>query len=365
MSRISALASRHEALGSSLPLWNNMGAPITYATDKNVEAKAICEAAGLLDVSALTVVRLKGPDATKLADHISPRNIAKLKAGKAIYGPILTTEGTICDDAITYKISEDELMHVFGGESLERLQESLDSLALDATITVEEDLHNISLQGPKSVEILAPLVDIDLPALAFFSHSSATILGHPCRISRTGFTGERGYEIFVDREVAPKVWDGLLEHGAAHGLMPCSLSCIGSLRIEAALLFHHIDMDDTHTPWEVGLGFTVNKKKGDFRGKEAVLAAEGKEKIKLVGIEVNHNAALTKGDVLQIDGNDVGVVNSPTYSQRLQKSIALVHVDPSHAAIGTKLDVVGQDISTSAIVVEIPFHDPKRERLIG
>ncbi len=359
--RTSALASRHVALGSGLEDWNGMGTAWTYRTDPDDEHDAIRERAGLFDMSPLKKVFVRGPDAARVVDHVITRDLRRVAPGQSAYGAILTERGTVCDDAIIANNGGDEWMHCHGsGESMERLQES--AAGLDVDIELDDDLHDLSLQGPKALELLAAHTPLDLAAMPYFHQQATELFGHPCRISRTGYSGERGYEIFASAAVACDIWDQILGHGAALGVMPCSFTSLDKVRIEAALLFFGYDMTAEHTPWEVGLGFTVHRDKGDFRGKQAVLAAEGKERFLFAGISVEHDDALAGGEALKLDGESVGVVNSPCYSHRMNKSLALVHLRPDATAPGTRLEVAGDDFNGSAAVESIPFYDPDKSR---
>ena len=145
--------------------------------------------------------------------------------------------------------------------------------------------------------------------------------------------------------------------------MPCSFTSLDKVRVEAALLFFGYDMTAEHTPWEVGLGFTVSRKKGDFRGKEAAMASKGKERFLGAGIVIDHNDMVAGGEKLMLNGEDVGIVNSPAYSHRMNKSLALVHLRPDAATAGTQLQVVGEDVTYSAEVNSIPFYDPQKIRV--
>ena len=209
---------------------------------------------------------------------------------------------------------------------MERLLESAEGL--DASVELDDDLHNIAVQGPGSLQLLDEYTSMDLESLHYFEHGKTDVFGHNCRISRTGYSGERGYEILAGSDVIVDIWDQLV----GLGVMPCSFTALDKVRIEAALLFFGYDMTAEHTPWEVGLGFTVNRNKGDFRGKAAVLASEGQERFKGAGISIDHEDALAGGEILKLNGEDVGVVNSPAYSHRLGKSLALVHLRPDACA---------------------------------
>jgi aminomethyltransferase len=361
LSRSSALASRHLELGSGLEDWNGMGTAWSYHSDPNDEHDAIREAAGLFDMSPLKKVFIRGPDAARVVDHVITRDMTAIQPGMSAYGAILTEQGTVCDDAIIANNGGDEWLHCHGsGDSMPRLQES--AAGLDVDIELDDDLHNISLQGPKALQLLDAHTPIDLNAMPYFHHQATELFGHPCRLSRTGYSGERGYEIFAGAAVVGELWDQILGHGAELGVLPCSFAALDKVRIEAALLFFGYDMTDEHTPWEVGLGFTVNRNKGDFRGRDAVFATEGKERFVAAGIAIDHDDALAGGEILRLDGEDVGVINSPCWSRRLNKSLALVHLQPHAARPGTRLQVAGDDFNGTATIEKIPFFDPGKTR---
>ena len=360
LSRTSALASRHTELGSGLEDWNGMGTAWSYHSDPNDEHDAIREAAGLFDMSPLKKVFVRGPDAARVVNHVITRELSLIEPGQSAYGAILTEQGTVSDDAIIANNGDQEWMHCHGsGGSMERLQES--AQGLNVSIELDDDLHNISLQGPKALELLNAHTAMDLEKLKYFEHQSTQLFGHSCRVSRTGYSGERGYEIFVSGASVGDLWDQILGHGKSIGVMPCSFASLDKVRIEAALLFYGYDMTDEHSPWEVGLGFSVNSN-SDFRGKQAAMAAKGKERFVAAGISIDHDDALAGGESLQIDASEVGTLNSPAYSHRLGKSLALVHLSKAAAVTGTRLEVVSDDFNASATVEAIPFFDRSKSR---
>ncbi len=357
--RTSALSDRHRALGSDLGDWNGMGVAWEYSSDPCDEHDAVRTAAGLFDVSGLKKVWVRGPDALAVLDHVVTRNMKVIYPGKSAYGPNLTEEGTICDDSIMFNMGGDEWLLVHGsGHCLERTKES--GAGKNVDIEFDDDLHDISLQGPKSVEFLNAHTPLDLPSLKYFHQERTELFGHPCIVSRTGYSGERGYEIFATAEHVGDIWDQIVGNGASEGIAPCSFTCLDKIRVEAALLFYPYDMTEETSPWEVGLNWAMSKDT-DYRGREAALALKGKEKIMVAGIVADHDDALAGGEKLMLDGREVGVVNSPVYSHRMQKSLALVHVAPEASAPGTKLRVEG-DISCGATVEATPFHDPQKTR---
>lgn len=358
LSRTSTLASRHTELGSGLEDWNGMGTAWSYNSDPCDEHDAIREAVGMFDMSPLKKVYIRGADAQQVVDHIITRDMTKIGPGFATYGSILTEQGTVCDDAIISNNGNGEWMLCHGsGESMERLQES--AAGKDVDIEFTDALHNVSVQGPKSLDVLNANASTDLSRLKYYQHEETELFGHPCRVSRTGYSGEKGYEIFADETVVGDIWDKL----SAQGVMPCSFASLDKVRIESGLLFFGYDMTAEHTPWEVGLGFTVAKDKGDFRGKEAALASQGKERFKQVGLVVDLEDMAVGEEVLSLNGEEVGVLNSPAFSHRMNKSLALAHVRPDAAVAGTSLQVKGGDIDCTAQVADLPFYDPQKLRV--
>lgn len=358
--RTSVLSDRHRALGSDLGDWNGMGVAWDYATDPCDEHDAVRTAAGLFDVSGLKKVFVRGPDALAAVDHVITRNMQVITPGRSAYGPNLTEQGTICDDAIIFNLGDGEYMVVHGsGKCMERLAESAAGKNVD--VEFDDDLHDISLQGPKATSFLDAHTPADLAGLKYFHQLKTELFGHPVIISRTGYSGERGYEIFARADHVGDIWDQILGLGKSDGIMPCSFTCLDKIRVEAALLFYPYDMSEENSPWEVGLDWAMSKKGDDYRGRDAAAALQGKEKIKVAGIVADHDDALAGGESLTLGGANVGVVNSPAYSHRMKKSLALVHVSPDASAPGTKLRVEG-DISCDAIVAETPFYDPQKTR---
>lgn len=356
LSRTSALAARHTALGSGLEDWNGMGTAWTYNTDPNDEHDAVRDRAGMFDMSPLKKVFVRGPDAQAVLDHLTTRDMSKIAPGKAAYLCVLTDAGGIADDAIVSNNGGDEWMIVHGsGDTMAQLEASADGR--DVQLEFTDDLHDLSVQGPDALNILNPHCDIDLGTLAYFEHAPATLFGHPCHISRTGYSGERGYEIFANSTEIVDIWDQLVEVG----VMPCSFTALDKVRIEAGLLFYGYDMTDENTPWEVGLGFTISNSKGDFRGKNALLAAKGNEKINNVCLDIDHYDMVEGGETLSLDGAEVGVINSPCHSHRMGKSLALAHIRPG-IGTGSVLKVTGENFETTATVAANPIYDPNKSR---
>ncbi len=361
LSRTSALADRHRALGSGLEDWNGMGTAWGYDTDPNAEHDAIREAAGMFDMSPLKKVRVTGVDAAAVVDHTHSRDLARLKVGQSAYGAVLTERGTVADDAIAFSNGTEEWLFVHGsGTSMELLEASAEGK--DVSIELDDDLHIISLQGPAALGLLESATDADLAPVPYFHHIHALLFGRKAMISRTGYSGERGYEIFAGADDVGDIWDAIVAEGVETGVMPCSFAALDKVRVEAALLFYGYDMTDEHHPSEVGLGWALSRSGADYRGKAAALAAIGSERFVGAGIAIDHHDMIAGGETLQLDGTGVGTVNSPAFSHRLDKSLALVHVAPAAAVPGTALTVVSESTEYSARVEAIPFFDPDKTR---
>lgn len=360
-SRTSALASRHRALGSDLEDWNGMGTAWTYHSDPEREHDAVREAAGLFDMSPLKKVRVRGPDATRVLDHAMTRDMTRVAPGHSVYSAVLSDRGTVSDDAIAANIEQNDWLYCHGsGESMARLRESAEGLNVD--IELDDDLHDLALQGPLALELLNQVCDQDLGDLAYFQHRTAVLFGHRVQLSRTGYSGERGYEIFAGGDAVCDIWDGLLSEGERLGVMPASFTALDKVRIEAGLLFYGYDMTEEHYPSEVGLGFTINTDKADFRGRDGALSARGNERFHQVGLIIDASDGLAGAEKLLVDQEEVGIVNSPAWSHRMQRSLALGHIRPDNSKHGTIIDVRGDGVSTTATVARLPFHDPDKRR---
>lgn len=215
--RISALADRHRALGSNLEDWNGMGTAWTYSSDLADHHEAIRTRAGLMDVSGLKKVHYVGPHAQSLLDWATTRDIGKLYPGKSVYAAILNEEGRFIDDCIVYRTGPNAFMVVHGsGTGYERLVRS--AYGRQVAVLFDDDLHDLSLQGPAAVDFLAEYVP-GIRDLPYFHHVQTRLFGRPVTISRTGYTGERGYEIFCKAADAPLIWDTILEKGQPLGII--------------------------------------------------------------------------------------------------------------------------------------------------
>ncbi|MFL9711674.1 aminomethyltransferase family protein [Methylobacillus sp. Pita1] len=364
MSRNSVLNERHRALGSKLDekAWG-MPIPSSYSTDVNDEVVAVRTKVGLYDVSALNIVNVSGQDAEKLIDLLVARDITRLKPGHSLLAAILTEKGGICDDIMVIRDSQTEFRLSHGGGDTKQQLAKL-SGGLNVRVEPDNDVHILSLQGPKSLAVLGPLVDFDLSALEYFQHVKATLFGKQAYIARGGYSGELGYEIYAKAADTVLIWDELLKAGAPWGIVAASWNSLELTRIEAGLLFYPFEMPEGDTtPWEVNMGWGVDlNKPGEYCGKAAVIASQGKQRVVQIGLIAKSAKALSAGDAIIIDGQRVGVVTSASYSHYLMQSLALAHIKPEFAAKGTNVVVQNAHGNIEAYVAPLPFYDPLRLR---
>jgi aminomethyltransferase len=360
--RISALDATLRALGAEMGEWNDMAVAFGFPCDPHLEHDAIRETVGMWDTSALTKIQVRGSDALAAIDYLVTRDMTRIGVGQSAYCPILRDDGHFCDDAIVFHVAEDHFLVASAiGPTHELLQDYAHNRNLD--IELDEALHIITVQGPSSVELLDAQTDTNLRDLPFCHQLRTTLCGKDMMLSRTGYSGERGYELFMGAEVVVEVWQALMERGQAFGLRPISFAGLEMVHIESGLMAYGAEATEQNTPWEVGMGWAVSRSKGDFRGKQAVFELEGKEKVKFFGIVADHDDVVEHGAELSIDDQIVGHVTTPAYSRRLGKSLALVHLVPSAAVAGTSLQLKGPTIQCRATAAGIPFVDPQRSRL--
>ncbi len=367
--RASALAHRHAEIGGELEDWNGMGTAWFYDhTPERAKAdyEAIRTKAGLMDVSGLKKVHVVGADAAYVIDRVTTRNVEKIAPGRSTYASILNSEGKFIDDCIIYHIAVNSWMVVHGtGTGMEQLASV--AAGKNCEILFDDDLHDMSLQGPVAVDLLAQ----EIPAvrdLAYFGLMQTRLYGRDVMISRTGYTGERGYEIFCRAKDAVHLWDSILEAGKDMGVRPTQFSTLDMLRIESYLLFYPGDNSETFpfddepcgdTLWELGLEFTVSPGKQGFIGAENHYALEGKERFKIYGVKLSDSMDQMEMHArVMHDGKDVGVITYGLSSELNNYSVAIARLDPAVAKAGTKL-VVRQPDGTelAATAEEMPFYD--------
>lgn len=366
-SRTTVLESNHVILGAGLVDWNDMAVAWTYHTDPDEEHAAVREAAGLFDLSGLRKVHIKGPDAYATVDYLLPRDMSKIYIGKSAYTLILTKDGGIEDDAIVYRLAEDHFLLVFGtGGTAKQLE--IAARDRDVEFYLDDDTHCLSLQGPKSVEFLDQHADIDVNEIKYFHQQEATLFGHKILIARTGYSGERGYDLFVPASAASDIWEAILKQGRHEGIKACSFVCLNIIRMEAGLHFYPYDMCTNTTPWEATLGWSVSTTKGDYVGKEGAMKTRGNQRFYFCGFIADHDEAVGEavggGEKIYAFGKEAGIVTGSLYSYRLRKSIGFAHVQQFAAEVGTPLVIHGP-VTVTAEVVKLPFYDPEKKKPRG
>ena len=332
--------------------------PVQYAGVIE-EHRAVRTAAGLFDVSHMGEVRVSGAGAEAFLQRLTPNDVSKLVPGRAHYSGLLTDQGTYVDDLLIYRLAPEDFLVVVNASNAERDFEWIASRAEgDVQVVNQSDQYALlALQGPKAVEILTGLTETDLSKIKYYGFAQGRVAGVPALLSRTGYTGEDGFELYLSPEDAPAVWRRLLEAGAA----PAGLGARDTLRLEAAMALYGHEIDETTTPFEAGLGWVVKLDKGDFLGREALAAQKGQGiPRKLVGFEIQGRGIARQGHAVVSNGDRVGGVTSGTWSPTFEKALGMAYVPPALAAPGTALaiDVRGKELP--AVVVEIPFY--KRPR---
>ncbi|MDT1062446.1 aminomethyltransferase family protein [Paracoccus sp. CPCC 101403] len=369
--RFSTLADRHRALGSELEDWSGMGTAWSYAKgDPDAEYMAIRTKAGLMDVSGLKKVHITGPAASHVIDRATTRNMEKLMPGRSVYATMLNDAGKFVDDCVVYRTGPNAFMVVHGsGQGFEQL--SMAANGRDVAIRFDDNLHDLSLQGPLAVDYLAKHVP-GIRELPYFAHLQTSLFGKPAMISRTGYTGERGYELFVRGQDAPMVWDRILEEGAEMGIIPCRFTTLDMLRTESYLLFFPYDNSEMYpfadqpggdTLWELGLDFTVSPGKQGFRGADEHYRLKGKERFKIWGLKLEGDKVPGNGAPVLRDGKQIGVVTQAMHSPLNNWTVAIARLPVDCANDGTKLTVNcethGQIAATTGTM---PFFDPDKKR---
>lgn len=366
--RHSALAHRHAEIGGELEDWNGMGTAWFYDhTPERAKAdyEAIRTKAGLMDVSGLKKCHVTGADAAYIIDRCTTRNVEKVAPGRAVYAAMLNSQGKFIDDCVIYHLAVNSWMVVIGtGTGME----SLTSVAAgkNCTVLFDDDLHDMSLQGPVSVDLLATEV-AGIRDLAYFGIMQTRLYGRDVMISRTGYTGERGYEIFCRAKDAVHLWDSILEAGKDMGVRPVQFSTLDLLRTESYLLFYPGDNSETYpfedgpcgdTLWELGLEFTVSPGKIGFIGAENHYSAKGKERFKIYGVKLEGTVAADEGAQLLQDGKKVGDVTFGMYSDVNGHNVGIARMPVAAATPGTALTVRNADgTEIKAIASDMPFYD--------
>ena len=353
--------------------------PNDYTKHGVIEEYNACrEKAVLIDLSSLRKFEIIGPDAEELMNYTLTRNIKKLSIGQIVYSAMCYDNGMMFDDGTLLRLSETGFRWICGDEYAgEWLKEVAKNKNYKVSIKNSTDqISNVSIQGPKSREILKKLIftpptQPTISELEWFRFTICRIehlQGIPLIVSRTGYTGELGYEVWCHPKDAPKVWDKLMEAGKDYGLIPAGFAALDKLRIEAGLILFGNEFDGQQDPFEAGVGFTVplKTKENDFIGKNILTERKANPQKKLVGLELIGKEPAGHGDCVHIGRSQVGVITSGCLSTILNKNIALCRIDNKYSEIGTEVEVGkidGHQKRITAKIVPFPHFDPKKTRV--
>ena len=354
------LVDRHVALGARLIDFAGWRMPVQYTSILD-EHRAVREAAGLFDLSHMGELWVEGGEAAAALDGAVVSAPSRLAVGRAQYSMIVGPDGGILDDLIIYRLAEDRFMVVANASNAGVVSDAL-AERLGGTRAVLDD-HSlatglVAVQGPRSVDILRPLTDVDLDALRYYAIADGRVAGITAQVARTGYTGEDGFEVFVETGRTGELWDALLPAVGAAGGVPVGLGARDTLRLEAGMPLYGNELDRATTPFDAGLGRVVKlDKPGDFVGRAALekIAAEGPRK-RLVGLVMEGRGIARHGYPVHAGDARTGTVTSGTQSPTLGQAIAMAYVTPPDGDDGQIIDVEIRDARVPARVVPLPFY---------
>ncbi len=332
--------------------------PVQYETGVITEHKAVREACGLFDVSHMGELRIHGKDALRTINLLLTNDFSDLETGRVRYSPMCNAAGGIVDDLIVYKFADDDYLLVVNAANKDKDAAWIRShLVGDAQMDDLSDSYaQLALQGPKSKEILSKVAGVEAFPTKYYSFvPDMMVAGVPCLVSRTGYTGEFGYELYCAPDHAVKLAEALLEAGAELGLVPCGLGARDTLRLEAGMPLYGHEMNDEITPLEAGLDFFVKMNKPDFIGKSA-LVEKGEPELTRVGLMLVDRGIAREHNDVYVNDQKIGETTSGTLAPYLNKAVAMARIDKKYAAPGIEvvIDVRGRKLK--AEVVPMPFY---------
>ncbi|HEX8152593.1 MAG TPA: glycine cleavage system aminomethyltransferase GcvT [Thermoanaerobaculia bacterium] len=349
------LNATHKELGGKMVDFGGWELPVQFSGILE-EHDAVRNRVGLFDVSHMGEITVTGPQALDLLQRTTCNDVSKLADGRAQYNGLLYPNGGFVDDILIYQNAPNDFFVVVNASNSDNDYEWLAEAAkgLDVEVrNVSADYAQLALQGPDAEKTLQPLTDVDLPAIKYYRFDRGTVDGVPAIVSRTGYTGEDGFELYVAPDQAPALMKKLIDAGAK----PCGLGARDTLRLEAKMALYGNDIDDTTTPIEADLAWIVKLEKGDFTAKE-ILEREKSEgpKRKLIGFEMIDRGIGRHGYPIVEGSQEIGVVTSGTHSPTLKKAIGLAYLPLDKSAAGTEFSVLIRGKETRARVVPTPFY---------
>ncbi len=348
--------AQHLAAGAKMVPFAGFEMPIQYPTGITAEHHAVRTACGVFDVSHMGEFIIKGPQAIPFVTYVTSNDVAALADGQVHYSAILTEQGTFVDDCLVYRYAADHLMLVVNGSNkdkdLAHISQYVDRF--DCTLTdVSDDIGLLAVQGPQAQAILQALTPAALDDIKYYWFTETTVAGIPMTLSRTGYTGEDGFELYHDVAHSARLWEALMATGQ---ITPTALGCRDSLRLEMGMALYGNDIDDTITPLEAGLGWLVKMKKGDFVGRAALEAqkAAGVPR-KLVGFTFTEKAIPRHGYPVFVDGAPSGTVMSGIMSPSVGCGLGTAYVPTAHAVPGKTLEVEIRGKRVVGTIASFPF----------
>jgi aminomethyltransferase len=327
------------------------------------EHRAVRSAAGLFDVSHMGEVEFRGAGALAALQRLTCNDAARLQVGQVQYTALTTPRGTFVDDLTVARLGDDRYLVTMNAGNVRKDLDWMRANVPAGTTLLDRSAETalIAIQGPRSAEILQPMTDLRLDGLRYYWCAEGRVLGRAALVSRTGYTGEDGFEVYLAPADVGHVWEVLLERGGATGLVPCGLGARDTLRLEAKMALYGNDIDEEHSVLEADLGWIVKLEKGEFIGREALAAerAAGSRR-KLVGFEMTGRGIARSHYPIRRGGEAIGVVTSGGPSPTLGSNIGLGYVAAEHAAVGTEVAILIREQPVPARIVKTPFY--KRPR---
>jgi aminomethyltransferase len=353
-----ALHALHRQLGARMVAFAGWEMPVQY-TGPLPEHMAVRTQAGIFDVSHMGELEIRGANAQESVQKLTCNDIRSLAVGQCQYSALTTPKGTFVDDIVIYRIEADHFFVCVNASNQEKDFLWIRENAYSNTEVAfrSDDFSQIAVQGPRALEILSPLTDIRLAAMKHYWFDRGKFAGVDAIVSRTGYTGEDGFEVYCNPSKAEFVWTRILESGKPLGLAPAGLAARNTLRLEAKMLLYGNDIDDTTSVLEADLGRICKLEKGNFIGRDELLrqSREGLKRI-LAGFEMMDRGIARDHYPVEIDGRRVGTVTSGSPAPFLKKNIGLAYLPVAHAAVGTQFNVVIREKSVKAQVVPTPFY---------
>ncbi len=358
MDRKTPLYDSHVALGGKMVPFAGYILPVQYPDGVIAEHMAVRTACGLFDVSHMGEVMFTGPDALANIQNLVTNDMGNMLDGQVRYSPMCNEHGGVVDDLIVYRMGEGRYMLVVNASNREKdvawmRQHLFGDVHME---DVSDDMAQVALQGPRAGEILARLAkEEDIPKKYYYFVEKGMVGGISCIVSRTGYTGESGFELYCKNEDAVRLWQLLLDTGKDLGLVPCGLGARDTLRLEAAMPLYGHEMNDDITPLETGLGIFVKMNKPDFIGK-AALTDKGEPKITRVGLQMTGRGIAREHCAVFEGDKQVGTTTSGTFCPYLNQAVAMALTDKEISDLGTQVEVDVRGRRVAAKVVPLPFY---------